>query len=182
MNNLQVNERFFSKEGHEIRVRRVEASDTAYLVDIFEHMSSESRYKRYNQVLDDVEPARVWEEAKRIAGADAGMNRCLIAFTDLPEGTAVPVGAARLVETDAGVAEVAISLRDDFQNTGIGRELMRLLALEARDAGYKTLTASIRNDNPGIWKVFKSLPFEVFRVPDGSFSEVTIQLDNQVAR
>lgn len=176
MNNLQINERFFSKEGHEIRVRRLEADDTRHLVDIFEHMSSDSRYKRYNQSLDDVEPARVWEEATKIACAEKDKNRCLIAFTELTEGMEIPVGAARLVQTDPGIAEVAISLRDDFQNIGIGGELMRLLAFEARDAGYRTLTASIRNDNPAIWKVFNSLPFEVSRVPDGSFSEVTIKL------
>jgi acetyltransferase len=178
MNKTETNERFFSKEGHDIRVRRVEAADTRHLVDIFEHMSSESRYLRYNQSLDDVEPARVWEEATKIACADRDKNHCLIAFTDLPDGTSIPVGAARLVETDPGIAEVAISLRDDFQNIGIGRQLMRLLAFEARDAGYRTLTASIRNDNPAIWKVFNKLPFEVIRAPEGSFSEVTIKLDN----
>jgi RimJ/RimL family protein N-acetyltransferase len=178
MNSLVASERFFSKAGHEIRVRRVKANDTRHLVDIFEHMSSESRYQRYNQTLDNVEPERVWEEATKIACAEKDKNRCLIAFTDLPEGMEIAVGAARLVETGPGIAEVAISLRDDFQNIGIGRQLMRLLAFEARDAGYRTLTASIRNDNPAIWKVFNSLPFEVIRVPEGSYSEVTIKLVN----
>jgi RimJ/RimL family protein N-acetyltransferase len=169
-------ERFLSKEGHEIRVRRAVPSDTPYLVDIFKHMSPDSRYKRYNQTLDDVEAVRVWQEAGKITCAERSKNHCLIAFTDLPDQPNVPVGAARLVETDTGTAEVAISLRDDFQNQGIGRQLMRLLAFGARDAGYRTLTASIRNDNPPIWKVFKSLPFEVDRVPEGSFSEVIIHL------
>lgn len=170
-------ERFVSKEGHEVRVRPIDAADTALLVDIFEHMSSDSRYKRYNQTLDSVAPSRVWQEAIQIAFADTDKNQGLIAFTDLPDELGIPVGAARLVETAPGEAEVAISLRDDFQNMGIGRQLMRLLALDARDAGYKTLTASIRNDNPAIWSVFKSLPFEVVRLVDGSFSDVVVRLD-----
>ena len=174
----QIIERFFSKEGHEIRVRPITAGDTPFLVDIFDHMSSDSRYKRYNQPLDDIEPARVWQEAGKISCDNQSNNLCLIALTDLADGTAVPVGAARLVEIDSGVAEVAISLRDDYQNMGIGRQLMRLLALRARDAGFRTLTASIRNDNPAIWKVFNSLPFEVVRVPEGNYSEVTIHLNS----
>jgi RimJ/RimL family protein N-acetyltransferase len=178
MNNKQEIERFFSKAGHEIWVRRMTAEDILFLVDIFEHMSPDSRYKRFNQPLDNVEPGVVWQEAARISCANAGKNSCLIAFTDLANGTAVPVGAARLVETNPGTAEVGISLRDDYQNIGIGRQLMRLLAFEARDDGFKTLTASIRNDNPAIWKVFNSLPFEVSRAPEGSFSEVTIRLHN----
>jgi RimJ/RimL family protein N-acetyltransferase len=177
MNSKQEIDRFFSKEGHEIWVRHLTADDTPFLVDIFNHMSSDSRYKRFNQPLDNVEPGVVWQEAGRISCDDQENNHCLIAFTDLADGTAVPVGAARLVEIDPGIAEVAISLRDDCQNIGIGRQLMRLLAYEARDAGYKTLTASIRNDNPAIWKVFNSLPFEVIRVPDGVYSDVTIRLN-----
>ncbi|MFN2123273.1 MAG: GNAT family N-acetyltransferase [Candidatus Promineifilaceae bacterium] len=177
MNSEEVIDRFISKGGHEIWVRRLTADDTPFLVDIFENMSSDSHYKRFNQPLDKVEPARVWREAEQISCANEEKNHCLIAFTDREDGTAVPVGAARLVETDPGIAEVAISLRDDYQNIGIGRQLMRRLACEARDAGYRTLMASIRNDNPAIWKVFNSLPFEVIRVPEGSYSEVTIRLN-----
>jgi L-amino acid N-acyltransferase YncA len=71
---------------------------------------------------------------------------------------------------------VAISLRDDFQNLGIGKMLMRRLAFAARDQGYRTLTASIRNDNPAIWRVFNSLPFAVQRVVEGSSSEIEVDL------
>lgn len=177
---IQNKDDFVSKQGHEIRVRKIETGDAPLLVDIFDHMSSESRYKRYNQTLDNVAPVRIWQEAIQIAYADADKNEGLIAFTDLPEEPAVPVGAARLVETAPGEAEVAISLRDDFQNMGIGTQLMQLLAREARDSGYTTLTASIRNDNPAIWRVFKSLPFEVIRTPEGSYSDVAIRLERPV--
>ena len=177
---MQNKDDFVSKQGHEIRMRQIETGDTPLLVDIFDHMSSDSRYSRYNQTLDSVAPVRIWQEAIQIAYADADRNQGLIAFTDLPEEPAVPVGAARLVETAPGEAEVAISLRDDFQNMGIGTRLMQLLAREAQDSGYTKLTASIRNDNPAIWRVFKSLPFEVIRTPEGSYSEVTIRLERPV--
>ena len=170
------NNSFSAKDGHVIRVRELRPDDAALLVEIFEHMSPDSRFKRYNQALGDVAAVRVWQEAIQIAYGDAQKEYGLIALTNLEEKERVPVGAARLVETGPGVAEVAISLRDEFQNLGIGTRLMQMLAEKARELGFRELTASIRNDNPAIWQVFNSLPFEVKRVPEGGFSEITVSL------
>ncbi len=169
-------EMFVVKDGRVIRVREIAPGDAALLVDIFENMSGESRYKRYNQPLEHVEPVRVWKQAIQIAYEDREKEYGLIAFADDAHGGEIAVGAARLVKTGARTAEVAISLRDDFQNLGIGKMLMRRLAFAARDQGYRTLTASIRNDNPAIWRVFNSLPFAVQRVVEGSFSEIEVDL------
>ena len=177
MTNSSTLESFYSKSGQLIHLRRILPDDTPFLVDIFEHMSSESRYQRYNQTLDHVAPNRVWQEALQIALANPRTNPGLIAFVDTPSHTAEPVGAVRLVEITPDVAEVAISIRDDFQNKGIGSTLMLHMANEARSLGYRRIVASIRNDNPAIWKVFSRLPFKIERVPDGALSEVTIYLD-----
>ncbi len=177
MQTPQNNHDFRSKQGQLVHVRQMAADDAPLLVDIFNHMSSDSRYKRFNQTLDSVVPNRVWEQALLIAQADPDKCQGLIALVDMPGQPAMPIGAVRFVETAPGEAEVAISLRDDFQNMGIGTQLMRLLALKARARGYRILTASIRNDNPAIWRVFSRLPFKVTRTPESSFSEVTIYLD-----
>jgi len=172
-------ERFVAKDGRVIRVREFGPGDAALLVDIFKHMSGESRYQRYNQPLEKVEPTRMWKEAIQIAYLDRDREYGLIAFADGEDGMEIPVGAARLVKTGEGTAEVAISLRDDFQNLGIGTKMMRLLAFDARDLGYGTLTASIRNDNPAIWRVFNSLPFKIERMVEGSFSDIEVDLSRE---
>ena len=168
---------FYSKAGDLIRLRRILPEDAPLLVDIFEHMSSDSRYRRYNQPLDHVAPRRIWQEAQQIAQADPLKSPGLIAFVDDPSGKLFPIGAVRLVEIAPGEAEVAISIRDDFQNRGIGTALMRHMAFEARSLGYARMTASIRNDNPAIWNVFSRLPFRVERAVDGTLSDITIYLD-----
>ena len=170
---------FHASAGHIIHVRRLQSDDAPLLVDIFEHMTSDSRYRRYHQSLDHVSAGRIQQEALQIAQADPGKNRCLIAFTDLPGQSAVPIGAVRFVQTSPQKAEVAISIRDDFQNMGIGTQLMRLLAEEARALGFSWLTADIQNDNLAIWHVFKSLPYPVLRSPEGSHSNLMITLTPQ---
>lgn len=89
----------------------------------------------------------------------------------------VPIGAVRFVETSPEEAEVAISIRDDYQNKGIGSRLMRLLVDEAQILGYRHLIAGIQNDNPAIWQVFSSLPYEVKRSPKGYCSDIVISLN-----
>lgn len=167
---------FWSKNGQKIQVRHIRPDDAPFLVNVFNHMTSESRYRRFHQNLDNVHPSRVWREAQNIAQADPEKNRGLLAFTECPLEGKVPVGAVRIVEISPEEAEVAISIRDDFQNLGIGTQLMRLMADEAEFLGYKVLVADIQNDNPAIWEVFSNLPYAVERTPKGSYSDIVVKL------
>jgi len=167
---------FRSRAGHFVRVRPLHFDDAPLLVDIFEHMTAESRYKRYHQSLDHVDPDRVQQEAINIAQADSSSNWGLIAFAHLPNRLNVPVGAVRFVRTAPHEAEVAISIRDDFQNVGIGKQLMHLLAETASKMGLQRLIADIQNNNTPIWHVFKSLPYDIQRLPEGAYSHIVISL------
>lgn len=167
---------FRSRAGHTVRVRPLQFDDAPLLVDIFEHMTAQSRYRRFRQTTDHVSPSRIRQEAANIAQADPSSNWGLIAFADLPDRQNVPVGAVRFVRTAQYEAEVAISIRDDFHNVGIGTQLMHMLAEEAYKMGLRRLVADIQNDNPAIWYVFKSLPYHVHRLPEGVSSNIVISL------
>ncbi len=170
---------FHSRNGHLIRVRPLGFDDAPLLVNIFEHMTPDSRYRRFHQSLDHVHPHRIQQEAINIAQADSDNNWGLIAFTDLDNQPDVPVGAVRLVRTAPLEAEVAISIRDDLQNQGIGTQLMHMLAETARDIGLERLVADIQNDNPAIWHVFNNLPFAIQRQSEGVYSHLIISLNSE---
>lgn len=167
---------FRTKTGVEVTVRRLQPQDAHLLVDLFAHMGTESRYRRFHQPLSDVSDERVWDEACRIAKADPRTNICLIALADLPGQPGAPVAAARCVGVAPGEAEVAISVRDDMQRIGIGSVLINTLAEQAIVGGFTRLVAAIQNDNLGIWRVFDRLPYTVIREPEGSFSNIIIVL------
>lgn len=176
MNAVNIIDSFSSNAGHLIHVRPIRFEDAPLLVEIFEHMTSESRYRRYHQTLDHVHPSRVQREAINIAQADPSTNWGLIAFTDLPDRKSVPIGAVRFVRTAQHEAEVAISICDNFQSLGIGTRLMHMLAETARDMGLHRLVADIQNNNPAIWHVFKNLPYNILRKPEGITSTIVITL------
>jgi GNAT superfamily N-acetyltransferase len=167
---------FKAKNGQDVRVRALVYDDAVYLVDIFEHMSSDSRYRRFHQTTDHFPPGRIWREAENIAHMDETQQEGLLAFADLPDRPNAPVGAARYVCIGAGQAETAVSVRDDMQNKGIGSALLRLLAEEAREKGIKQIVADIVNSNKGIFVVLNKLPYTVTHKADGAYSTITIDL------
>ena len=70
---------FHSRAGHSIRVRPLQHDDAPFLVDIFENMTAESRYKRFHQSLNHVSTNRIWTEANNIAQADPERSWGLVA-------------------------------------------------------------------------------------------------------
>lgn len=171
-----MSDTFETKSGLKVRVRAIEPRDTPYLVDIFEHMGSESRYRRFHQTLDNVSPTRVWTEAERIAHADPETSEGLIAFAELPGEGDVPVAGARYIRLEPQVAEVAISVRDDLQNIGIGSQLLQLLVEEAKADGIHKLVATVQNSNKPMWHILNKLSYAMTRTPQGAVSDVEIDL------
>jgi acetyltransferase len=171
-------EPFYSKTGQRIGVRPLRADDAPLLVDIFNHMTAESRYRRFHQTVENVSTARKAQEAQNIAQANPKRNWGLIAFTDTLGKQNVPIGAVRMVLTETHEAEIAISLRDDFQNMGIGTQLMTMLAERAKQQGLERLIADIQNENVAIWRVVKKLPYNVLRTPEGNYSRIVVFLNS----
>ncbi len=171
---------FTSKTGQPIWVRPIQAADVPVIVEIFEHMGSESRYLRFQQTLDSVSTRRVVEVAEAIVRPDGTRKWGLLAFTAETDAPSIPVGGARYVELDEASAEFAISIRDDFQKQGIGKELTHLVIDHAKQAGYRKVEATIQNSNSGMWYIFTSLPYEVTRQASGSVSDIVIHLDKPI--
>jgi RimJ/RimL family protein N-acetyltransferase len=168
---------FYAKDGILIGVRHLRYDDAVYLVDIFENMSSDSRYQRFHQTTDHVHSGRIWREAEAIAHMDTKKQGGLIAFADLPDKPNAPVGAARYICLDERRADTAVSVRDDMQGKGIGTELLALLAEEARHNGLRQLVADVLNNNKGIVGVLKKLPYEMTRHSEGVYSTLVVHLD-----
>ncbi len=165
---------FEAHNGLAVRVRRMRNTDTPYLIDIFEHMGSDSRYRRFHQPTAHLDEDFVWHEAQHIA--DLHNAGGLLAFANLPEQENAPIGGARYVLLEDGRAETAVSIRDDMQRNGIGTHLLQLITKEAKLVGVTTLVATIQNENRAIWRTLKHLHHPLKRIQDGTTSEIEIDL------
>ncbi|MEJ2748116.1 MAG: GNAT family N-acetyltransferase [Anaerolineae bacterium] len=169
-----VTDTFETKSRILVRIRPLLPPDAPYLIDIFEHMSADSRYRRFHQPVDQLPPERVKAEAEYIAHLSPQIG--FIAFADLPDEPDAPVGAVRCVCVGEAVAETAVSVRDDMQSQGIGSHLLALLAAEARRQGVRKLVATIQNSNKPIVRVLKRLPYVYTRRIIGSESQLELDL------
>ena len=173
--------RFMAKDGVAVWVRLLRQKDAPHLVDLFEHMSSESRYRRFHQPTDNVPPQQVWAEANKIATAVPDEQLGLIAFSVLPGEGEVTVGVARIVWLSDSIAEVAMSVRDDRQGQGIGKRLLTMILELAQIAGAEKVIGIVQNVNTPMWYLFDNLPYPIERMIDGTESEIIIDLSHTPA-
>ena len=169
---------FTARGGTPIHCRLIRPDDAPILISLFVHLSPESRRRRFNTSLENIESERLIQEARLLADVD---NRttggAILAFARLPDGKK-PIAVARLGRfpnnPTSPEAEAALVVRDDFQGQGIGTALMALLAMLARRMGVETLTASVQADNEALFALLRRLQLPIER--HTSHGETTISL------
>ena len=171
---------FRTKTGQEVRIRPLQSSDAPYLIDIFDHMSSVSRYHRFHQPMDNPSQERVRRVAEQVVTADSSLNFGMIAFADLPEKPDMPIGVARYASVDGVEYEAAMSVRDDMQNMGVGTQLMQLLCEAACARGITKLVGVVQTENKPALQVLENLSFPNQRWSEGETIRVEIDLRRDV--
>jgi GNAT superfamily N-acetyltransferase len=68
------------------------------------------------------------------------------------------------VNDDKRTAEIVLTVRDDYHNQGIGRELISYLTLVARKEGLTGFTARVLVDNHAMLHLFRSFEKETFDI------------------
>ncbi|MGW8318191.1 MAG: N-acetyltransferase family protein [Candidatus Promineifilaceae bacterium] len=167
---------FRTKDGQQLWVRPLRADDAHHLVDLFEHMGSESRYLRFNVSLNNLDPAVVWSEAKRLAVVDPSRDGGWLAFADLPAGPETPVAGVRYVRVSDDVAEASLVVRDDMQNQGVGTELLRFLVTQAQKAGIREMRATVQRINRPLWHLLRRSGLDITYESEGSLTNISVRL------
>jgi nucleotide-binding universal stress UspA family protein/GNAT superfamily N-acetyltransferase len=108
----------------------------------FERLSEESRYRRFFTAKTELSAA----EVDYLVNVDHSDHEAIIAI-DPSGGEAL--GIARYVRSSAAadVAEVAVSVADDWQGRGLGRALLDRLTYRARREGVRRFSARVQSDN-----------------------------------
>lgn len=167
---------FQTRDGLEVRVRSELPGDADELMDLFDHLSPNSRYLRFSKSMQNPDPQRVEQEAERLANLRPPKDVAWLAFADLPGQPNTPVGGARYTRLDGDTAELAIEVRDDFHRRGIGAGLLKYLTEQARLDGIHQLVATFRTENRAVWELLKHSPYPVHREIHGPEVDAVIDL------
>lgn len=135
-------ERARLRDGSEVLIRPIAADDKALLVDAFERLSEESRYRRFLSPVRELTS----EDLSYLTEVDHRRHEALIAIEPDSGGG---IGVARFVKVPASpdAAEVAVTVVDDWQGRGLGTLLMERLTDRARELGVRRYRALVAPSN-----------------------------------
>jgi GNAT superfamily N-acetyltransferase len=140
-----------TRDGARLQVRPIAPDDKAALVGAFEHLGERSRYRRFLAPIRHL----TQRELAYFTELDHRDHEALIGVT----GEGEIVGIARYVRlTDRhGVAEVAVTVVDEWQGRGVGTALLELLAQRAKDRGVHSFLGICLAENLDIQDLLREL-------------------------
>ena len=149
-----------TRAGVELNVRPVTVSDQPMLAEFFNHVTKEDLRFRYLVGIDHVGKERIAE----LVNIDHARVENYLAFG--PGGKPLVATGVLACDPNFERAEVAITIREDFKNLGIGWELLSHLAKAARTKGVKVLESIEDRDNHAAIELERHMGFTTESDPD----------------
>ena len=139
-------------------LRPLKLTDEPMLREMFYQLSPESVHYRFFQMIKAMPHSKL-QEFLRI---DYEADMALVVLTSAAAEDAKMIGIAHYLKNPrSNFAEAAFLVRDDWQNRGLGTELMNSLVEAARAQGIAGFTAEVLVDNEGMLGVFHKTGFPV---------------------
>jgi acetate---CoA ligase (ADP-forming) len=141
---------FHLRDGSPVRVRQVRPDDRPAVRDFVGGLCRESLELRF---FSAVHPESIVDE---IVGGPFAPDRVSLVLETVGSTPSRIVGHAEYIRfpADPSRAEVAFLIADDFQGHGAATLLLRQLARIAREAGIRTFSAVVLNENQAMRDVF----------------------------
>jgi GNAT superfamily N-acetyltransferase len=142
-----------TRSGLKIEVRPVEADDADELREGFEHLSAASKRARFHTVKPELTEGQV----RYLTDIDHDHHEALAARVDGRDGLR-GIAVARYVRLDdePEVAEVAVTVDDDYQSQGVGSAVFDELSQLAYRKGVRWFRGWILPDNSQAIEFFTS--------------------------
>jgi RimJ/RimL family protein N-acetyltransferase len=130
------------RDGARVTLRPIAPDDAPLLAASFQRLSEESRYRRFFTIKHKLSAA----ELEYFVSVDHSDHEAIVAI-DPSSGSLL--GVARYIRSpeDAELAEVAVTVADDWQGRGLGRSLLDRLTYRARREGVRRFSALVQSEN-----------------------------------
>jgi RimJ/RimL family protein N-acetyltransferase len=151
------------RDGSEVIVDQVHRTDARLLAEGFARLSDETRRLRFLTP----KPRLSEEEVRYFSQVDHHHHEALGAM-DPTDGRGV--GLARYIRytDDPEVAEIAVTVADDWQGRGLGTELLCRILRRADEEGVRRVTALVEADNDAMLHVLREIGGELRETENGA--------------
>ncbi|WP_353740545.1 GNAT family N-acetyltransferase [Desulfoferrobacter suflitae] len=162
------------QDGTVVEFRPLMPSDEFAYRNFFYSLKEDTIYYRffyYKKLFSHETVQKHW------ASVDYRKNMSLVGITSMGgRKEIIAIASYAQGEEEADRAEVALVVREDYQNLGIGSHLLEQLENIARENGYKGFVASVLRENTGMIHVFKKRYADA-KVLRGEGGDVFIVMD-----
>jgi len=164
------------KNGIRVTIRPIRPEDEPLIVKLHETLSDRSVYLRYFCSLS-LNRRIAHERLLKICFGDYDREMALVAeLTDRATGERRIIAVGRLSKLHGrNEAEVAVLVSDNYQQLGLGNELLRRVVEVARDEKLSQVSAEMLTDNLAMQVIMKRLGFRVRT--EGDMTSVRAFLD-----
>jgi GNAT superfamily N-acetyltransferase len=152
-----------------VRIRQGHHTDRGLLLRGFERLSPESRYRRFLAPMKDLTESTI----RYLTEIDHHNHEAMIA---LDERTGEGIGVARYVRNPQrpDVAELAVTVIDDWQRRGVGTLLLEVISARAREEGITRFTGLMLATNKEMMDLLQELG--PVRIVDQDLGTVEIEV------
>jgi len=164
-----------TKTGSRILLRPVKISDEPLLKDFFYSLSDKSIYRRFFSRRTDMPH----EYLQKFVVVDYSKQMVILAVIEHEEREeCVGIGQYSVVEA-TNTGDLALVVGDDYQNQGIGSELLSYLTVLARKQGLSGFTAEVLVDNKPMHLLIRKMGFAVEKRIEAGVVEMRISFDER---
>jgi RimJ/RimL family protein N-acetyltransferase len=166
-----------TRSGLNIFLRPAKISDEALLKDFFYALSNDSMYLRFISVRKDMPHHRLQDF---VVVDYARKMEILAVVQDKEKETMVGLGQFEL-NSDLHTAEVALAVKDEYHNQGVGTELLSYLTYLARRQGLLGFTAEVLVENKQMLRLLEKMGFDIEKRSEEGVYEMRIRFTNAVS-
>ena len=147
-------------DGRDVVIRPIRPEDATMERAFVDGLSPESRYNRFMYRMEKLTPKML----ARFTQIDYDREMALIVVSDERGKESRILAVARYVANPDGQScEFALTVADDMQRQGVGRQLMQSLMNAARDRGLELMEGDVLTSNRKMLKLCQGLGFRLVR-------------------
>lgn len=164
------------RDGSAAHVRLIRRGDAPILREAFEHLSEESRYRRFFTA----KPALTDAELEYFTNVDGHNHLAIGCARRDADGVEHGLGVARFVRlrSDPSTADVAVTVIDEAHGLGVGTMLLRRLVEAAQERGVARLHFDVLATNDDMLDLLTQLAPRVERHIEAGVIAADLTLDD----
>lgn len=159
-----------TRSGMNLLLRPVKIGDEPLMKDFFYALSSESMYRRFMSVRMDMPHKRLQE----FGIVDYANRMMILAIVEGDSRETIAAIGQYEINEKMHTAEVALVVKDEYQNMGIGHDLLSYLTILARRRGLLGFTAEVLVENKPMLNLFRNMGFDTKKRSEDGIYEMSM--------